>query len=472
MALLSVAIGCPPTNAGFDPVPQKVNRHPVSQPEFGKPTPQPEHNQPQTEQQVSTPQNQLTDQLPKFAPLQPVGQLVNQPEYEAKVTTIDLDASQIGNWLSIQVDDKPCRVAPTIVAEKSFEINLNELTIEFEGQGSLQARIAYYHKDNLQEAIEKKNITSFKKINSGTTTLFTSNHKGAGYAWIILQAQGKIKLTALKHSCNQVKDGLYGHIAREYRFASGSLQYRIMYPHNYDPTKKYPLVIGVHGSGGVGHDNRKNMEMTNLARFLYTSYYHEPQFECFSIVPQIPDDKSIPSPYFPNGNIGLHERIYHPVVNLSAVNSTGWYTQATVSLVKDMLASSELSIDPARVYFAGFSYGGKACWEFLKAEPDLFAAAISCAGWPIGIPYQAPTQVQLEQMQKEVAGYKNVPTYIAVGENDGMKLGSKAVYDEIVKQDGTSFYKEWPKTDHVGSAIKTWSDPATVQWLFGQRKGK
>ena len=38
-----------------------------------------------------------------------------------------------------------------------------------------------------------------------------------------------------------------------------------------------------------------------------------------------------------------------------------------------------IPIDPNRLYFAGFSYGGKACWEFLKAAPDLFAAAM-CHG--------------------------------------------------------------------------------------------
>ena len=455
------------TQAGFDPVPKKYNRHPASQPDFGKPTaPKPLEAAPEkTEADIA---EDIANEI--VPPLDAVSHLVNQPPYERHQLDTTIDVSKIASWEVMEISEKQTRIVPVIVADKNYEINLSELTAIFEGEGTLEAELVYYYSNDLKKAIEKKSFTGFKKIVSGKKVSFSNRYKSARYVWIVLSAKGKIKLTGLTHSCNTVKNGLYGHIPREYRFAHGSLQYRILYPHNYDPNRKYTLVIGVHGSGGVGSDNRKSMEMTNLARFLYTSYYMEPELECFSIVPQIPDDKSIPAPYYPNGNTGVYSRTYHPAISLSAVNATGWYTQATLTLVHEMLKSSELSIDPDRVYYTGFSYGGKACWEFLKADPELFAGAVCVAGWPIGMPYQAPNEIQFEQLKKEVAGYKDVPVYITAGERDGMRLGSKVVYEEILNQGGKSIYKEIPGADHVGSAIKTWSDSEIVKWLFEQRK--
>nr|AIA83987.1 CAZy families CE1 protein [uncultured Chitinophaga sp.] len=46
---------------------------------------------------------------------------------------------------------------------------------------------------------------------------------------------------------------------RVYSSDVGSLPYRIMFPENYDPGKKYPLVIFLHGSGERGSDNAKQL---------------------------------------------------------------------------------------------------------------------------------------------------------------------------------------------------------------------
>ena len=45
---------------------------------------------------------------------------------------------------------------------------------------------------------------------------------------------------------------------KEYAYSEGkTLPYRILYPDNYDNTKKYPLVLFLHGSGERGNDNEK-----------------------------------------------------------------------------------------------------------------------------------------------------------------------------------------------------------------------
>lgn len=457
--------------AGFDPIPKKTNRHIVSNPDFGKKQlPEPIENPAESGEQPKEPDIAADIAREITQPINAVDKLVNKPDYLAKTLDYEFDVSKIGSWQTAELNEKQVRIAPVLIADSGWEMNLNQVTATFEGDGKVYAAMVYYYNDNFDKAVEAKSYTSFRELKSGQTTTFSNGNGSQGCGWIVLSAEGKIKLTGLKQSCNTVKNAIYGHIPREYRFANGSLQYRILYPHNYDPNKKYPLVIGCHGSGGVGNDNRKSMEKTNLGRFLYISYYNDPKFECFSIIPQIPDNNSIPAPYYPNGNVGLYNKIFHPVPSLSAVNATGWYTQATLALVQNMLESTELSIDPDRIYFAGFSYGGKACWEFLKAEPDLFAGVACCAGWPIGAPYNAPSPMQLDQLRKEIAGYKNIPVFITAGEKDAMNIPSKVVDEEIRKQGGHSTYKEYPGADHVGSAIRTWSDSEVVNWLFDQKK--
>src|SRR5690242_8020214 len=47
--------------------------------------------------------------------------------------------------------------------------------------------------------------------------------------------------------------------ARTYAAGDFSLPYRLLKPKNYDPAKKYPLVIFLHGAGERGDDNEKQL---------------------------------------------------------------------------------------------------------------------------------------------------------------------------------------------------------------------
>ncbi|MCP4375495.1 MAG: hypothetical protein GY794_04885, partial [bacterium] len=249
-----------------------------------------------------------------------------------------------------------------------------------------------------------------------------------------------------------------------------ALRFRMMLPRNFDPRqkKKYPLVISVSGSGGVGRDNRRNMEMVILARNLFTTYLNDEQFECISLVPQIPTGKDVPKPYWPKGPLGKPTPIYHP--DWPAVNENGWYTQASIALIKDLISDEGLHIDPDRIYFTGFSYGGKACWEFLRAGRELFAGAISGSGWPIGRAYSIPTGQLKARLKLEVSRIKHIPVSIFAGQKDRMKYGSKAVHTEMTAQGGKSSYVEFPGATHVATAASIWRNRTHIAWLFKQNR--
>jgi hypothetical protein len=89
------------------------------------------------------------------------------------------------------------------------------------------------------------------------------------------------------------------------------------------------------------------MEMVGCARKMFTNYYDNTSYECFSLVTQIPPVKNVPAPYYPKGNLGAPTR-YHP--GWPAVNENGWYTQATLALIRELTASDRVNIDRNRIH--------------------------------------------------------------------------------------------------------------------------
>ena len=380
------------------------------------------------------------------------------------------DGGQVAEWPAQTVDEKPCVVSPPLDAGPGCELNHNRVIVDFVGDGEVELSVMHFTTSDPYKALEKPyNHTSFQKIESGRETVVFHMFRGHRAAWLLLRTTGDARVSDVRWVAWRGKGTLFGHAPGSFEFAGAKLPYRLMYPRNYDPAKSYPLVLSVSGSGGVGSDNARNMENVILARFLFARYYHLPQLECFSLVPQIPPAEAIPAPYFPQGPRGRPD-VFHP--DWPAVNEQGWYAQATLALIESLCKNTALSIDKDRVYYSGFSYGGKGCWEFLKAGREVFAAAICGAGWPIGPPYATPTGELLARLKQEVQRYKHIPVLIFVGAKDGMRNGSKAVHELIESAGGQSTYVEFPDTNHVNSAAKGWGSAKNIEWLFEQNRRK
>ncbi|MCP4376157.1 MAG: hypothetical protein GY794_08300, partial [bacterium] len=177
-------------------------------------------------------------------------------------------ASQIARWTFRKVDGKDCRISPAITFGKGSELNHHQVTVTY-STGSVELSLAHSTSNKLDTAIKKKNLhTKLLPVKSGVVKKIVSPYKGEGYAWIIVRAVSGAKITAITHTCWKGKGTLYGHGPGEFKFGGAALRFRMMLPRNFDPRqkKKYPLVISVSGSGGVGRDNRRNMEMVILAR--------------------------------------------------------------------------------------------------------------------------------------------------------------------------------------------------------------
>src|SRR5690606_24984546 len=119
---------------------------------------------------------------------------------------------------------------------------------------------------------------------------------------------------------------------REFIQQGDTLRYRILFPGHYDPAKKYPLVVFLHGSGARGNDNEK--QLTNLPAVM-TDTATRRLYPSFILVPQCPEkDQWVNFSGFPN--------------SLKATDTPTTATRMTLSLIDHL--NNSLNIDKERIY--------------------------------------------------------------------------------------------------------------------------
>ncbi len=147
-------------------------------------------------------------------------------------------------------------------------------------------------------------------------------------------------------------------VAKVYRGPqSRTMPYRLFVPANYDRKKRYPLVLYLHGGGGRGDDNRKQIEGGNgYIVDLLVSRPTQIKNPSIVVVPQAPEE----------GWIGY---------DLTTPTS---YLSLVLDLIKDL--ESSYSIEVARRYGLGQSMGGFGTFAILTMQPNMFAAAVPLCG--------------------------------------------------------------------------------------------
>lgn len=144
--------------------------------------------------------------------------------------------------------------------------------------------------------------------------------------------------------------------------AGRALPYRLLVPANYDATKKYPLVLFLHGAGERGNDNLKHLKVVS-SPLEFVASAKEP---VFFIAPQCPAETRWVDRPRNKGSYSIDE------VPLSE----------NLQLVLKILAQvqKEYSIDASRLYVTGLSMGGFGSWYLISRFPEKFAAAIPICG--------------------------------------------------------------------------------------------
>lgn len=200
------------------------------------------------------------------------------------------------------------------------------------------------------------------------------------------------------------------------------LDYHFFAGKRLKPGPLYPLCIYLHGSSNIGSTLTKREPGADA--FAKEEFYK--QRPCFIIAPEAPE----------------------------GVNSFKEIIPRMNALVKEDLGD-HLPLDRDRIYVTGFSMGSYGTFDWLAANPDLFAAAAPLAG------FAGP------DIAKKFS--KTTAIWLFWGELDEADQ-AKALRDAI-QTAGIPFKEtEYKGSDHVSFHWKVAEDPAVHEWLFAQKR--
>jgi predicted esterase len=235
-------------------------------------------------------------------------------------------------------------------------------------------------------------------------------------------------------------------LKKEFETAEGNiLPYRILYPDNYDKTKKYPLVLFLHGAGERGNNNAKQLIHGSS---LFLKDENKKAFPAIIIFPQCPEDS-----YWATVKMDRTVQPFKFEFDYSVEPS--WPLQAATDLVKKII--NEGAVDKSRVYVTGLSMGGMGTFEITYRNPDLFAAAMPiCGGGDIKLYDKRVNKTAFWIF------HGDADPVVSVKESQNMQAKLKSLKVN-------TRYSEYPDVQH-NSWDNAFAEPAYLSWMFSQKR--
>jgi Predicted peptidase len=230
------------------------------------------------------------------------------------------------------------------------------------------------------------------------------------------------------------------------RFTTNSgyeLNYRVLYPANYEPGKQYPLILFLHGSGERGNDNEAQLVHGGD---LLASNENRTNYPAIVIVPQCPAESSWVDYKRPRAE--GEKRFFYPANTISK----------PLGAVKDLIDSyiSKGIVDKNNMHIAGLSMGGMGTFDFVFRYPNLFVTATPICG---GANIQRAEQFRGKTIFRIFHGQDDStvdPQY------------SRDVYAALQKAGAKVSYKEYPGVKH-NSWDNAFAEPDFISWMLSQK---
>lgn len=224
-----------------------------------------------------------------------------------------------------------------------------------------------------------------------------------------------------------------------------SIHYRILFPENFNPTKKYPVLFVLHGRGESGSDNEK--QLTHGARLFLRDDIRK-NFPAIVVFPQCPADS-----YWANVNITTNDKGKRKFSFVEAGKPTR-AMRALQGMVKDFLKKPFL--DKKQVYVGGLSMGGMGTYELLRRQRRTFAAAFAICGG---------------DNTNNIKKYQNVPLWIFHGGKDDIvdPAFSMAIAERLKTVGDEVKFTLYPNANH-NSWDNAFAEPGLLPWLFGHKR--
>ncbi|UKT62553.1 alpha/beta hydrolase-fold protein [Pedobacter mucosus] len=226
-----------------------------------------------------------------------------------------------------------------------------------------------------------------------------------------------------------------------------SIYYRILFPENFNPAQKYPIVFFLHGSGERGDDNEKQL-VHGGKLFLKDSI--RKNFPAIVVFPQCPA-----SDYWANVTIAKDDngkRKFSFVENGKPTK----VMHALEGMVNDFLKKP--FVNKTQVYIGGLSMGGMGTYELLRRKRRTFAAAFAICGG---------------DNTNNIKKYQKIPLWIFHGAKDDVvdPAFSMAIAERLKTVGDEVKFTLYQKDNH-NSWDSAFADPDLLPWLFGHIKQK
>ena len=225
------------------------------------------------------------------------------------------------------------------------------------------------------------------------------------------------------------------------------LPYRILYPENYDKSKKYPLILFLHGAGERGKDNEK--QLAHGAK-LFITEENRKNFPAIIVLPQCPEES-----FWASTKIDRTSQPFKIDFDYSA--EANWPLVAANELVKKL--SDEESVDKSRVYITGLSMGGMGTFESVYRYPDMYAAALPVCG--------GGDKVRYDKRITKTAFWVFHGAADAVVD---VKLSRKMV-EKLKSLKSEVKYSEYPGVNH-NSWDNAFAEKDYLSWMFSHKRKK
>jgi predicted peptidase len=232
-----------------------------------------------------------------------------------------------------------------------------------------------------------------------------------------------------------------GFLIRTVTVRGTAYPYTVYLPRAFDTSKRWPVILFLHGSGERGADGLKSTQI-GVAAAIRANPDRVPAIAVF---PQAP------------------------------VDSRWLGDPADAAMAALEQSVNEFHGDRSRIYLTGLSMGGYGTWHLALAHPDTFAAlVIVCGGL---LPHETTTAVQQSPMTMgtndpyafTAHALRNLPIRMFHGDADPViPVTESRRMAEALKQEGAdATLVEFAGVGH-NSWDRAYGDAELWQWLFQQ----
>ena len=212
-------------------------------------------------------------------------------------------------------------------------------------------------------------------------------------------------------------------------------------PDKIEKGKKYPLLFFLHGAGGRGDDNKKQLnDAGGIKAFAKQEVSSKRQSYVFA--GQVPKGKRwVDVPW---------NTLEHKMPEISKS------MDLALEALELFIGDKKNQVDRNRIYVMGLSMGGYGTWDAIQRRPDLFAAAVPiCGGGD-------------KTLGKKIA---KLPIWAWHGDKDGVIKASRSrdMIEAIKAAGGSPKYSEIKGRGH-NSWVDVWNSDELWDWLYSQKR--